>query len=246
MGGARPALGIALFVATAALGRADVLWDNFPSGFDTSSYLSSERYTEVLASWTADDAIFETDVTVQGIEWVGLRDPDYDYPQAEMIVLSPSPDPFNPGSYVLTPVGSVMSLSYDVVEVFGTQPDFDGRTLEIYRAVAMLGGGPKAGVGGLDLEAGHYFFGIRLVGLETVSLGRAYLASSQDLLGMDSGYFQSMDFGIADFMPVDQLPQPGAPTDYAIRILGVPEPSTIVLLGAGLAAAGLRRRAGAR
>jgi len=211
---------IALAVLAGVAGvQADIIWDNYltsPDGYDSISAFTSERNTNVVDSWAGDDAIFGAPVTVTGVEWLAIRDPDYQY-TAEVVVLDENFDIVN----------EYIEMDY-AATVVTPDPLFG---YQVYSGYIDLGG--------LDLPAGQYYFAVRLF---TGGAGRNMILTTGDgtINGLSMGVVQSDHFGIANWTEIASA-WPGAPvTDLAYRIHGVPEPASLVLLAGGLFM--LRRR----
>ena len=66
---------LAVAIGLTPLASADLLWDNYaiPDGLDRVGGFSSERATLISDSWVVDDAVFETPVIVEQIQWIGLQ-----------------------------------------------------------------------------------------------------------------------------------------------------------------------------
>jgi len=221
-------LRLALVLMFAGAAHADILWNNYPSdsySTDPELALSSERDTLIDRSWTVDDAVFETDVEITGIQWVGMRETGYDYPFADLIIL-PSDLGDDPGDAYLL----LEDLEYSIVPIAS---DDD---LETYEASIQL-------EQPISLPAGHWYFGTRLVGDPDLGLGRNFVAAATQVNpdGQTTGYFWGPIFGVFEWLPVENLPFIDEPRDYAYQIHGIPEPSVVALLALGGLSA-LRRR----
>lgn len=101
----------------------------------------------------------------------------------------------------------------------------------------------EIGVAGLELAAGEYWLGVRVVGNGG---GRAYLATTDGGNGFGPlhdgrSYFDSPFFGI-DFMPVSDLL--GTDYDFSVGVVGdvVPEPASMLALSGALGLLAARRR----
>lgn len=212
--------------------RADLLWNNFqgPNGFDGQDSLSSERTTEVLESWTVDDATFSAaqyplGVVITGIRWIGVRTPGGTFPQADFAILDSGFNKIN------VPANGDQDLPYTVEAIL---PNTDFPNWEVYRGFVT--------VPNVELAPGQYYFGTRLEGN---FIGRNFVATTGNgvTLGIGQGQFQSLFFGYPNFVPASQAFKGGV-TDFAYQIEGfaiVPEPMSLILLAGG-ALAVLRRR----
>jgi len=210
---------VGLGACLAGRAGADLLWNNMlgEDGFDGIAGLSAERNTEVPESWTADDAIAAVDWRMTGYRWIGLRDPRYSYPRAELLVLDDR----------LAPVAEFAELRYSA-EVLGTALEL--QAYEGYLEIPAM-----------DLAAGRYYFAVRLVGSH---VGRNFMASTGEgvMLGESHGVFRSAFFGFPNWVPSARALLTGG-ADFAFQIEGValPEPAAF----SGLLVGGLlfaRRR----
>ena len=212
-------------VCLGPLASADLLWDNYaiPNGWDGVTGLSSERDTLISDTWVVDDAIFEQNVIVQEIQWIGFRDDK----------------PLVAADWIIMDTDFVVIAEMQDAEF--TRNDL-GRQLgrfELYEGSLTLPEGE-----GVQLEPGRYFIGTRLVG---EFLGRNFAATSAtgagNIFGESQAYFKGVAFGFDDWTPVNEVLSSGEPSDFAYRIIGtiVPEPASLILLVLGAAAA-LRRR----
>lgn len=220
-----------LLVGGAAIAQADLLWNNFltpnpavDGGFDRQSYFSSERNAAVPDTWTTDDAVFTHDVIIQGIKWAGARDPRFAY-TAEVIILKEESQSYTP----LT--GFPLAIpSYQVTGTFGNFYGF-----QTYNGYVDLPDTP--------LSAGHYYFGVRLVSGPTgQGDGRnvALTTGNGQINGLTMGLVRPGPPPYYDWIFINQYPGE-SPTDFAFQLYGIPEPTSLVLLGLGLMLQ-LRRR----
>jgi hypothetical protein len=208
--------------------QAEILWDNYPGGgysLDSERALSSERDTLIDATWTVDDAVFTDPVEVEAVQWVGMRETGYEYPFADLIILSADPESGPDAEFLL-----LEDLEYAVIWQSVDQG------LEAYEATIELGES-------VALPAGRWYFGTRLVGDEQVGLGRNFVAAASELnpAGETGGYFWGPIFGAFDWLPVQDLPLVDEPRDYAFQVYGVPEPGSVILIAVGAVLALYRR-----
>jgi hypothetical protein len=203
-----------------------MLWDNYQGvdGYDGVSAHTTERNTLVTESWTVDDAVFATTVIVQQIQWIGERTAGTTFTAADFIILDEN---FN----VVREEWNVPFTDTSLAEVVSSIG-----TLEVYEG--------SVDIPNVELPAGHYYLGTRLVGSY---YGQNFVATTGNgnFLGLTVGAFQSDFFGVHDWVLVDQLSSTTTVSDYAYRIQGivVPEPATIAtLLIGGLMLAWRRRR----
>ena len=215
---------LAVAIGLTPLASADLLWDNYaiPDGLDRVSGFSSERATLISDSWVVHDAVFETPVIVEQIQWIGLQGEEgTGFTGADYIIMDSE---FNV-------VVEVSNVAFDA-NLSGDQ--FFG--WDVYEGTVQVE--PVA------LDAGQYYFGARLVNSH---LGRNFAATSfsgADLIRGDTeAYIRSVPFGIDDWTPASQVVSSGIVSDFAYRIDGtvIPEPTSLILLLIG-AAATLRRR----
>ena len=211
-------------VCLCPLASADLLWDNYaatPTGWDGATGLSSERDTLISDTWVVDDALFETNVILEEIQWIGFRD-DKPLVAADWIIMDTD---FN----VLFDMNGAEFTRNDLGEQLGR--------FELYEGSLMLPEGK-----GVRLEPGRYFIGVRLVG---EFLGRNFAATSAtgagNTFGESQAYFKGRPFGFDDWTPVEEVLSSGEPSDFAYRIIGIPEPASLILLALGAAAAFRRR-----
>ncbi len=240
------AVSVAWLVCSAA--SADLIWDNYLSTspvnptewYDGVYALSSERTTLVTNSWTGDDAIFDSSLTLTGLSWYGLlekRD-GTDYSSADVVVYLRNPDqaghPITPGDL---PVAAFTDLSFSRRDIVDTSFDGGGKQYQVYEGTVNL---PE----GVDLTAGHYYYSVRVT---DGGLGRAYVLTTgngqtnpnpNDTIGV----FQSSFLYYPDrpnWVYDDQASTHAS--DYAYRLYGyVPEPASLLLIALGALAC--RRR----
>lgn len=224
-------IGVLAVAGTTA--RADLLWDNFltadpanDGGFDGYSYFSSERNAAVEDSWIADDAFWTHPVTITGIKWAAGRDPRFDYGTVEIIILAET-------DRALTPAYEFSLGQPTIIDTFGTFQGF-----EVYNGYTAL---PA-----VQLPAGHYYFGIRLVnganGDEdgrNVFLTTGRVAGVPTINGLTMGMFQSNFFNYPEWTFVGDT-SAKMTTDFPFQLFGVPEPEALAL--AAVAVLMLRRR----
>jgi hypothetical protein len=233
-------LTLALTVSLAFLGTAQattLLWDNFltanpaaDGGFDGRSYFSSERDAAVEDSWAADDAVWDHPVQVEGIKWAAARDARFAYGDVEIIILQEQGE---------------RSLSVVQQYALGEPPAIQG-TFGTYLGFQVYNGYAAIPDGGITLPAGHYYFGVRLVsGPNGDGDGRNLMLTTgtsggvTTINGQTMGLFQSNFYGYPNWTPVAET-SASMTTDFAFQIYGIPEPASLVLLGAGILL--LRRR----
>lgn len=198
---------------------ADVIWDNYPNGYNHAVWHSSERNTVVNNSWMIDDFTLEVSEEIAGVQWVGAHSLDTPFSGADLLILD---DDFQL-------VTELTNVEYTVqqLEIFQSKQIFEG-TINFDEA--------------LVLPAGKYYLGTRLVG--AAGVGRAYTVVAGDgPRGDGSALFRSPLFGIMNWTHTEDIPLgSGTAYDNAFRLLGVvPEPATLALLAiSGVAA--LRRR----
>ena len=202
-----------------------LLWDNYaasPTGWDGVTGLSSERDTLISDTWVVDDAIFEQPVIVQEIQWIGFRD-DKPLVAADWIIMDTD---FN----VIADMNDADFTRNDLGQQLGR--------FELYEGSLTIAEGE-----GVALDPGRYFIGARLVG---EFLGRNFAATSAtgagNTFGESQAYFKGIPFGFDDWTPVEEVLSSGEPSDFAYRIIGIPEPASLILLALGAAAALRRRR----
>lgn len=205
---------VALLMAPVAY--ADVIWDNYqgPDGYDHVTGLSNERATLISDSWLVDDAVFESPVIVEQIQWIGLRDNPQRFTGADYIIMDAD---FN----VLAEMSDVAFTAQFLTNEFGMQV-YEG-TVEVTP---------------LQLEPGQYYMGARLVDGD---LGRNFILTSgtgaANVLGQTQAYFKSVPFGADVWTPVEDVLESHEPSDFAYRISGqiIPEPASLMLLLGGAA-----------
>jgi hypothetical protein len=214
----------------AAAASADVIWDNYPGdSFDASKKLNSERWTIVEDAWTVDDAEFDEPVDVISIDWVGIRDSRYDYDLAEFIILLPQRDISGSITGMATLYQSF--ASYSVLRSIATSGN-----LETYEGELVL---PD-----IELPAGQYYYGVRLVGDQQAGVGRNWVVGAVNAQANTAFYRNpTAGFSFANWSPVTNVPTFTQSQDFAYRLNGavVPEPAVVATLLAG-ALLGLRRR----
>ncbi len=215
---------LAALLLTAPVATADVIWDNYqgPDGYDHVTALSSERATLISESWLVDDAVFETPVIVEQIQWLGLRDNPQRFTGADYIIMDANFD-------VIAQMSDVAFTAQFMTNEFGLQV-YEG-TVEITP---------------VQLEPGQYYMGARLV---DGNLGRNFVLTSGtgavNVLGETQAYFKSVPFGADDWTAVEEVLDHHMPSDFAYRISGqiIPEPASLMLLLGGAALMLRRQRA---
>ncbi|MGD8451999.1 MAG: PEP-CTERM sorting domain-containing protein [Phycisphaerae bacterium] len=248
---------IAILLTCSVAAQADLLWDNYlpggqsylgeeGPGFDGLSVKSSERNTRIDDSWTGDDAFFTDMVELQQIKWIGAlaAEAGSEFTAADVIIFEA------PGQFPIDPdnLGSLIKYQASNLPVnmdMGVWEQFDGNWRHMYEGAVD--------VPDVQLEAGHYFIAVRLVGnyygqnyIATTGNGSTHSEFYPDTPTDSMGVFQSYSFLYPPYEPqwvlVDEVPGT-APSDYAYQIYGniVPEPASIGLLALGLVAL-LRRR----
>jgi len=220
---------LVLLAWSAGMAQAGMLWANYnaaaESGFDGHSFFASERVAVLGSSWAIDDFVITDDPwIVEELQWAAGRNPNYNY-TVEVIFLN---DDFTP--IVSGPGDFDATYAIDDYEVTETHGTFFG--YQVYNGRVVI---PPT-----SLDPGHYYVGIRLVSNDGLGYGRNVMLTTGngELKGETMGYVYSPFFGVSDWLPVDDFPYE-TPTDYAFRVLGVPEPTGLVLLVAGLL---IRRR----
>ena len=241
------AISMALFVGMTA--PAAVIWDNYLSTnpdnasewYDGVYALSSERSTLVTNSWTGDDAIFDSSVTLTGLSWYGLLEkrPNALYTGVDVVVYLKNPD--QEGSYPIAPGAVPVALFTDLAfterDIADTSFDGGGKQYQAYEGTVEL---PE----NVALDPGHYYYSVRMI---DNGLGRAYALTtgageSNPRADTTMAVFQSTFLYYPDrpnWVYVDQAS--AMASDYAYRLYGVvPEPASLLLLALGGFA--LRRR----
>ncbi|MDX2199031.1 MAG: PEP-CTERM sorting domain-containing protein [Phycisphaerae bacterium] len=222
--------GVAAFATASALGGGApmLLWDNYLSpgaGHDSLSGLSADRQTLVPDAWTVEDMVLTQPVSLTEIRWIGLRatGSNIQYPDADVLLLDSQ----------LNTVQSFQNLDFTstVIGTLGGFQVYEGR-------VDLTGLNPLS----LELAAGRYFFGARLVGN---NLGQNFVATtgSGAVNGQGYGFFKSSHFGLPNWTPVGNVA--GADdSEYSYQVYGtiIPEPVSLMMIGLGGIAMVIRRR----
>jgi hypothetical protein len=235
---------LAFVAATPAIADEVVLWDNYPGDAlpDASVNMSSERNTQIgEPTWIVDDVDFTgarfdpTDLSITRLEWIGARDPAYTYSTADVIMFSDFPDLSDPGGYTVEYEGSNLAYTFEDL-VPDPIPDPDVTT---YKGTVTF----DTPLSLADLElGGHFYIGVRLVS-DTDFHGRNFFVTSsfdESLYGQTEGYIWAPIFGADFWRPASDVwygVPPGEDTaanfEFAFRMYGVPEPTSLGLLAAG-------------
>lgn len=215
---------------SAAQAAETLLWDNYPNNsYDKNTFASAERFTSAVgedpqfASWVVDDYVPGFAIRVDAIEWIGLRDARYSYPQADWAAFIRHEDIF--GQSTFTPIAGQLNVSSGLrIQDIGREGMYT-----LYQGTLTL-------VNPLNLPAGEYWFGIRLVG---TGFGRNFMVASQVVRNHRKGAFiHNPGAGIvwkeSSFLF-------GRPVDFAFRLHGIPEPASLTLLVLGALALTRRR-----
>lgn len=203
---------------------------------------SSERNTiRPEPSWSVEDMVLpDGGLKIARVEWIGVRDPRYDY-DADFIMLASVPDPDSGGWMPDQSNQIVMSdLEFEAQEL----QLVNART-QIYRGVLDFSDSP------IDVLGTQIYVGTRLVGvtdgggpndgMNAVAVS-AISDSETTFGGLTQAYFRGVSWGFPSWSPINLLF--GSPEDayeLAYKVVFVPEP------GSGLAAliggmlVGLRR-----
>jgi hypothetical protein len=226
------ALAILVLLGATAL-HAEMLWDNFISnpdqgGFDDLGWFTSEVDDAVYDSWAADDAVFESSVTVRCMEWSGLRLATDSQGQpleytAEVTILD-------------TNLQELYTYAIDEYVILGIFPSsFD--PFQAYQAYVALPDTP--------LDAGHYYFGVRLISVEDEHglrqgqnkfLTTGMVEDGPNVTrGLTGGAVKTAQYGVPDWTLFDEAFHMDA-RDFAYRLYDevLPEPASLLMLGAGL------------
>ncbi len=217
-------------VAPAARAAEAPLWDNYPgNSYDKRVFASAERSTSAVdnrpenASWVVDDFVPGYAFRVDAIEWIGLRDARYNYPKADWAAFTRQEDIF--GQSTFTAVAGQLDVSSGLaIRDIGREGDYT-----LYRGTLTL-------ASPLNLPAGEYWFGIRLVG---TGFGRNFMVASQTVRNHPKGAFLHNPGAGINWKESSFLF--GRPVDFAFRLYGVPEPASLTLLVLGALAMTRRR-----
>lgn len=213
-------LALLVTASASAASVASLLWDNYqstgnpayPDGWDGVGFLSSESDASVEDSWVIDDAVFESDVVVQAVEWLGLRKTGYNY-TAEVIILDTE---FNL-------VAERTDLFYTALQ---TEPNTPIAGFKPYKALTEFTN--------VELPAGRYYFGVRLKNGTDAGLGggRNFILTTGDgnIQGETPGAFKAPAWGYPAWTYTNAMSTP-INTDFAFRVRGIPEPASILALG---------------
>lgn len=215
----------------AAITHATLLFDNYlpnpDGGWDGVRSFPSEVDAVVgeQGAWAADDAVFDDDVRLDYITWLGARKTSDKYAyKVEVTILDPN----------FFELFHVPDLE---LEVLSEDPNDSYFGLTPYEGKVEL-------TGGIELTAGHYYIAVRLVSRKA----SGELGGGRNLVFAtntgDPNHPTNPD-GITEgavYFPGGSAPHwtfisdyPGqTSTDYAYRIFGVPEPGSLVLLASGL------------
>lgn len=182
-----------------------LLWDNYLSadGYDRVSYFSSERNAVIPDGWAADDAVFAGRVTVETIEWRGIRKPGYAYPAADVIILDGA---FNT-------LHTFTDLSYESTVIAADNPLFGYEPYE-----------GRVRIPDTNLAPGHYYFAARLV---SPTAGRNMVLTTGEGVphagdpALTMGAVRNPAFEIYDWTLIADY-QSSPVTDYTYRIHGRP------------------------
>lgn len=209
-----------------------LLWDNYATGYNPNYYWSSERDSVVNDSWVVDDAVFDGNVEIQGIDWVGLYNPSFSY-TAEFTVLQ-----YIGGASVFETVVATTEVPVSI-ENLGT----------VVNGFQLFRGTIDVTDFALPFNAatgGQYFFGTRLVSQGNPAAGRSFIVNSTygaDIRGLSGAYAHgAQTTGTGGWLPFQQIAGWNIAADFAFRVYGVPEPSGLILIGLGALSALLRRR----
>lgn len=241
----------ACLCGSAWAGYSDGVWLNYAdetsvidlAGMGWSA--SSERNTiRPEPSWAVEDILVpDPALKIQRIEWIGVRDPRFDY-DADVIVLGSTlggdravaaPDPDN--AMVLS------DLAYDAEELLLVNP-----STQIYRGSIDFSDDP------LDLPGAHFYVGARLVGATDgngPSDGMSAIAVSAisefaDMFeGLTEAYFIGVSWGFETWAPISELfGMPDDRFELAYRVVFIPEPAAAITMLIGAAALLARRGTG--
>ena len=211
-----------LFVLAPASARADqiVIWNNYPAPIENALVnMSSERNTQIIEStWAVDDVdvtqitgIDPAGVRLTRIDWIGTRNPDFDYAAADVIILDNA-------------FGTITEM-YDLAFT-ATDLDPDPNPWPISQTYE----GSVTLATPIDLLAlgDHFYIGVRLVGASYMQ-GRNQINTSSNtdtLRGRTGGYVKSAIFGAPTWTPaaVAWLGDSSATEtfEFAYRLQGVP------------------------
>ena len=207
---------LAAWLVTDMASAQSLLWDN--GDWDGSSNVVSDRSVSKpeRESWAVDDAIFLSDVVVDGLRWDAILQGDYNPSSVDILVLS---DNFEK-------LIEIRDLSFEK-ELRGTDR---GEPVYLIKTSQL----------NIHLPIGRYYFGGR-----TVSAGeeRGFTElRSDDPRGATEGYFRGAFYGFGDWTPLTGIF--GQPQELAFKVYGetVPEPTSLTILGCVLAGVLLRRK----
>ena len=241
-----------LVVTSSAYADEFVLWDNYPG--DVLQYatvnMTSERNTEVVEpTWIVDDVDFgvglsdPADYAITRLEWIGARDPGHAYGTADVIMFNDFPDLSDHGGYSVEFEGADLAYTFEDLDP-DPNPDPDtttykgSMTFDTPLSLSDLGLGP------------HFYVGVRLVGSGYLQ-GRNHMVTAsvdQTLQGQTEGYNWAPSFGAPYWRPASDVwfGVPDGTTDenfeFAFRIYGIPEPTSLGLLLIGSILLLVRRR----
>lgn len=246
----RCCIAAALTLLSASASLADLTgneWVNYGSEQSVIDYASvgwsaaSERNTiRPESSWAVEDVLLPSAaLAVERIEWIGVRDPQYDY-DADFIMLGSVADP-NSGGYLPDPGNrvTVTDQAWEIEELLLLDAD-----TQIYRGVLDFSSSP------IDVVAAHLFLGVRLVGVTgdgspndgRNSIAVSSISQSHTVFGgLSQAAFRGVAWGYSEWSPINGLfGTPGDRYELAYRIVFVPEPAGVAGLLVAAAAFGRR------
>ncbi len=203
---------------------------------------SSERNTvRPEPSWSVDDVVIpNASLQISRVEWIGVRDPRYDY-DADFQVMGSMLDP-NTGGLVPDPSNrvTISEQAFEIEPLLLVDPD-----VQIYRGVLDFSTSP------IDVIGTHFYVGTRLVGVtddggpndgyNAVAVS-AISDSATTFGGMTQGYFRGPSWGFPSWTAVNELF--GTLDDQyelAYRVVFVPEPASATIFLTLLACCSRRR-----